>query len=94
VNVLKLYSANQLGDLEQMPKAGRPVGDGQAGVVAGDQPSGNNQQEGQRGNENGKAMLSGVIRGGQNCSLEVPIILASVLIRRPNTKPLKRKIQN
>jgi hypothetical protein len=78
-----------------MPKAGRPVRDGQAGIVAGDQPTGHNQQESQRGNKNGKAMLSGVIRGrGQNCSLDVPIILASVLIRRPNTEPLKRKIQN
>jgi hypothetical protein len=69
VDVLKLYAANQLRDLEQMPKAGRPVRDGQAGIVAGDQPSGYDQQESQRGNKDGKAMLSGVIRGGQNCSL-------------------------
>jgi hypothetical protein len=35
-------------------------------------------------------MMSGVIRGrGQNCSLRVLIILASALIRRPNTEPLK-----
>jgi hypothetical protein len=60
-----------------MPKARRPVGDGQSGVVAGDQTSGNNQEESQRGNKNGKAMMGGVIRGrGQNCSLRVLNILA------------------
>jgi len=74
--MLKLYPANHLWDLEQMAEARRPVRDGQTGVVAGDQPSGNNQQEGQRGNKYGKAMLGGVIRGrGQNYSLEVLIIL-------------------
>jgi len=53
-----------------MPKAGRPVRDGQTGIVAGDQPARNDQQESQSGNKNGKPMLSGLIRGrGQNCSL-------------------------
>jgi hypothetical protein len=60
-----------------MPEACWPVRDGQTGVVAGDQTSGNNQEESQRGNKNGKAMLGGVIRGrGQNCSLRVLNILA------------------
>jgi hypothetical protein len=37
-------------------------------------------------------MMGGVIRGrGQNCSLRVLIILASALIRRTNTKPLKHR---
>ena len=90
VRVLKLYPADHLGNLEQMAKASRPVGDGQTGVVAGDQPAGNDQQESQSGNKHGKAMMSGVIRGrGQNCSLEVLNILASGIVRWTNTKPLK-----
>jgi len=92
MDVLKLHAANQSGDLEQMPKAGRPVRNRQTGIVAGDQPSRNDQQESQRGNERSKPMMSGVIGGrGQNCSLRVPIILASVMIRRTNTKPLKHR---
>ena len=78
MRVLKLYPADHLGNLEQMAKAGGPVRDGQTGVVAGDQPAGNDQQKSQSGDKNGKAMMCGVIRGrGQNCSLEVLIILAS-----------------
>jgi hypothetical protein len=78
VRVLKLYPSDHPGDLEQTPKACWPIGDGQSGVVAGDQPAGNNQQKGQSGNKYGKAMMSGVIRGrGQNCSLRVLNILAS-----------------
>jgi CHAT domain-containing protein len=80
VRVLKLYAANHLGNLEQMPKARRPVGDGQTGIVAGDQPARNNQQESQRGNEDSKPMMSGVIRG-QNYSLEVLIILTLVFLK-------------
>ncbi len=65
-----------------MAKARRPIGDGQTGIVAGDQPAGNDQQEGQSGNKNGKPMLSGVIRGrGQNCSLRVLIILTLVFLK-------------
>jgi hypothetical protein len=51
-------------------ETGGPIGDGQAGVIAGDQPSGHDQQKSQRGNKDGKAMMCGVIRGRtQNCSL-------------------------
>jgi hypothetical protein len=85
--VLKLYPANHLWNFEQMAKTGWPVGDGQTGIVAGDQPAGNDQQEGQRGNKHSKPMLSGVIRGrGQNCSLRVLIILALVF---PKSRALR-----
>jgi hypothetical protein len=71
VRVLKLYPADHLGDFEQMAEARRPVRDGQAGIVAGDQPAGNDQQQSQRGNKYSKAMVGGVIRGrGQNYSLK------------------------
>jgi hypothetical protein len=66
-----------------MAEAGGPVRDGQPGIVAGDQPAGNNQQESQSGNKQSKAMMSGVIRG-QNCSLRVPTILASDLSKIPS----------
>jgi hypothetical protein len=100
VSVLKLYPAYHFGNLEQMPEAGRPVRDGQASIVAGDQPTGNDQQESQRGNKNGKPMMDGVIRGrGQNCSLRVLVILSLALItpdkykgfETQNTKPLKHR---
>jgi hypothetical protein len=78
--MLKLHPADHLGNLEQMAKARGPVRDSQTGVVAGDQPARNDQQESQCGYKNGKAMMSGVIRGrGQNCSLRVLNILASGL---------------
>ena len=76
VRVFKLYPADHPGNLEQMPKARWPIRDGQTGIVAGDQPAGNDQQESQSGHKHGKAMMSGVIRG-QNNSLRVLIILAS-----------------
>jgi hypothetical protein len=80
--VLKLYPADHLGNLEQMPEAGGPVRDGQAGIVAGYQAAGNDQQKGQSGNKHSKAMLSGVIRGKcQNCSLGVLVILTSVFLK-------------
>jgi hypothetical protein len=65
-----------------MPKAGGPIRDGQSGIVAGDEPAGNDQQESQRGNKDGKAMMRGVIGGrGQNCSLRVLIILTLVFVK-------------
>jgi hypothetical protein len=78
-----------------MPEARWPVRDGQAGIVAGDQPAGDDQQESQSGNENRKAMLSGVIRGrGQNCSLRVPTILAPAFLksRAKRENPITNKI--
>jgi hypothetical protein len=92
MRVLKLYSADHPGNLEQMPEASWPVWDSQSGIVAGDQPAGNDQQESQRGNKHGKAMMSGVIRGGgQNCSLEVLVILTSGFASPGKYKPLKRR---
>ena len=65
-----------------MAETCRPVRDGQSGIVAGDQPAGNDQQQGQRGNKHGKAMLGGVIRGrGQNYSWEVLTILALLFLK-------------
>ena len=63
MRVLKLYPADHFGNLEQMAEAGRPVRDGQTGIVAGDQPAGNDQQKSQSGNKNSKAMMRGVIGG-------------------------------
>jgi hypothetical protein len=52
-----------------MAKARGPIRDGQAGIIAGDQPAGHNQQKSQCGNEYSESMMSGVIRG-QNYSWE------------------------
>ena len=70
MRVLKLHPANHFGDLEQVPEACGPIRNGQAGIVAGNQPAGNYQQKSQCGDKYGETMLSGVIRGrGQNYSL-------------------------
>jgi hypothetical protein len=95
VRMLKLNPADHFGNLEQMPKAGWPIRDGQSGIVAGDEPAGNDQQESQRGNKDGKAMMRGVIGGrGQNCSLRVLIILASDSGSAANTNALDAERQN
>jgi len=68
--MLKLHAADHFGNLEQMAEAGRPVRDRQAGIVAGNQPAGDDQQKRQRGDKNGKSVMGGVIcRRGQNNSL-------------------------
>ena len=77
MRVLKLHAANHLRNFEQMAKARRPVRHSQPGIIARNQPAGNNQQESQTRNKHSKAMLSGVVCGrGQNSSWEVLVILS------------------
>jgi hypothetical protein len=45
-----------------MAEAGWPVRDCQSGIVAGNQPAGDDQKKCQRGYKNGKAMVGRVIR--------------------------------
>jgi hypothetical protein len=65
-----------------MAKAGGPIRNGQPCVVAGNQPTGHDQQKGQRGNKYGETMMSGVVRRrGQNSSRKLSILSLQLLDR-------------
>jgi hypothetical protein len=59
-----------------MAKTGGPVRNRQPCVVAGDQPARNNEQKGQNGNKDGKAMVSSVVGRGTQKNSSKPSILA------------------
>jgi hypothetical protein len=56
------HATNHLRHFVEGTERGRPVGDGQAGVIACDQCSGNNQDKGGAGGENGEAVESAMVR--------------------------------
>jgi len=67
--MLELDSANEFGDFEEMAKACGPIRYGEAGIVTGNQSSGDNQNKGASSDKNRKPVLSGVIAGrSQNSS--------------------------
>ena len=60
--VFVLHSANHVRDFVVGAERGRPVWDGQACGVAGDERSSNDQQESAGGREDGEAMQSAMVR--------------------------------
>ena len=64
VGVLELHAPDQVRDFVQRTKRSRPIGDGKAGIIAGHQRPGNDQQKGHARREDGKAMMGPVVRYG------------------------------
>ena len=69
-----LHSANHTGHLSDVTEAGGPVGDGEAGVVAGDEGTGNDEDEGRERGKNRKIMMRPVEGRGQR-SFQVRVSL-------------------
>ena len=61
VRVLELHAPDQLRDFVQGTERGRPVWHGQAGIVAGDQGSRNDQEESPEGQQDSEPMKSAVV---------------------------------
>ena len=61
VGVFVPYAANHVRHFVKGAKTGWPVGDGQTGVVTGNQRSGNDEDERGAGGEDGEAVQSAVI---------------------------------
>jgi hypothetical protein len=67
-----LHAANHARNLVEGTEGGRPVRDRQTGVIAGDQGSGDDQDESGAGGEDGEAMQSAMVRdfdAFQDCPL-------------------------
>jgi hypothetical protein len=61
MSMFVLDAANHLRDFVKGTKTGRPVGDRQTGVIAGDESSGNDQEQSGAGGEDGKAVQSAMV---------------------------------
>jgi hypothetical protein len=69
---LKLYSSTQRWDAEGTEGSG-PVGDGEAGVVAGDERPGNDKDKGRAGYEDGEAMVRAIVWCGDGLQALTPL---------------------
>jgi len=75
MTMLKLYPADHPGHPVKRAEAGWPIGHGQPGIVAGNQATGQQQQESQNGNEESKVVVRGVVPGsGQRGSFKLFIL--------------------
>jgi hypothetical protein len=63
--MFELHTTYHMGHLVDGSESGGPVGDGQAGVVAGDQSSGNDEKESCAGREHGETVMGAVERYSQ-----------------------------
>ena len=61
VSVFELHTADQFRDLVERTERGGPVRDGEASIVAGDQGSGDDQEECPPGQNDGEAVQAAVI---------------------------------
>jgi glycine/D-amino acid oxidase-like deaminating enzyme len=61
VTVFIHNAAHHVRDFVDRTVTGRPVGDGQACIIAGDERSGDNQDKGAAGGEDGEAMQPAII---------------------------------
>ena len=64
VGVLELHAADQMRNLVQRTERSRPVGDGQAGIIAGHQRPGNDEKKSHARHKDGKPMMGAVVRYG------------------------------
>ena len=60
--MLKSDATDEMRNLVQRPKRSGPIGDGEAGVIAGDKRSGNDQQESHARGEDSKPVMCAVVR--------------------------------
>jgi len=65
MRMFKLNAAHQMRNLVQRPKRGRPIRDGQAGIVAGYQSSCNGEQKRDGRRKDGEAMVGLVVGYGR-----------------------------
>ena len=72
MDVLELYAADQVGDFVEGSEGSGPVGDGESGVVARDQGSGDDEQEYPAGEEDREAVMRAVVRCGQGLQNGAP----------------------
>ena len=61
MGVLELHSTHQARNFVEGTEGCGPVGDGQAGIVAGHQGAGNDEKKGRARGEDGKAVERGVV---------------------------------
>jgi hypothetical protein len=78
--MLKLHSPGHAWNFVNGTKAGRPIGDGQARVIACDQPPGDDQKKSQTSHEDDESVMRGVIRGRiQKYSKETKLLEINLL---------------
>jgi len=70
--VLELHTADEPGDLVERAERGRPVGDGESGIVAGDQCSGDDEEKRPAGENDREAVQLAIIRSGDGFQSRAP----------------------
>jgi hypothetical protein len=62
MGVLESHATHEMGNLVERTERSRPIGDREAGVIAGDKRAGNDQQKSRAGSEDSKSMKCAVVR--------------------------------
>ncbi len=86
VRVFKFHAADHARHLGNVAEAGRPVGDGETGVVAGDQGTGNDEDEGRERGENREIMMR-PIEGRDQRTFQVRVSLFPHITSRCDAQP-------
>ena len=66
MGVLEPHAADQMRNLVQRTERSGPIGDGKAGIVAGHQRPGNDEQKSHRRRKDGKPVMGLVVRYGDS----------------------------
>ena len=93
MGVLKFYAADQMRDLVERTERSRPIGDGEAGIIAGHQRAGNDEKKGHHRRKDGEAMVGPVVRHGnglQKRLLGAYVAPASCRLSRGHLAPARR----
>jgi hypothetical protein len=70
--MLELDSTDKLGNLIERAEGGRPVGDRESGIVAGDQSPSDDEEKRPAGKNDGEAVKAAIIRCGYGIQSRAP----------------------
>ena len=92
MGVLKLHAADQVRDLVQRTERSGPIGDGKAGIIAGDERTGNDEQKSHRRRKDGKTMVGPVVRYGNGLQKRLlEVCVAPPSRRLSGGRPARRR---
>jgi hypothetical protein len=97
MGMLEFHAANELGNLVPGTERCRPVGNREAGIVAGNQSTGNDQEKSPAGENDGEAVKPGIVVGCDGFQSSAPWVLHQFCstglraVYQANAAPLKPK---
>lgn len=75
MGVLEFHATDKFRNLVPGAERGRPVGNGEASVVAGDEGAGDDQEKRPTGQDYGEAVKPGIVIGGDGFQSDAPWVL-------------------